>query len=160
MEKQNEKSRKGQLFSYKIYRDHHYLFCPSLHFSGVTALRGQRATLLYFLELPCSAWAYDQDGRCSKESVSRPKENPDRIHRTVHDHAGDRVDPVSADAAADRSGAWRDSGWLLSGGTASNVITYIAEVMWALSVGMTITSTLAAPIVTPLLVYVYPPEPG
>ena len=40
------------------------------------------------------------------------------------------------------------------GGTASNVITYIAGGDVALSVGMTITSTLAAPIVTPLLVYV------
>ena len=38
------------------------------------------------------------------------------------------------------------------GGTASNVITYIAGGDVALSVGMTITSTLAAPIVTPLLV--------
>ena len=40
------------------------------------------------------------------------------------------------------------------GGTASNVITYIAGGDVALSVGMTITSTLAAPIITPLLVYV------
>ena len=39
------------------------------------------------------------------------------------------------------------------GGTASNVITYIAGGDVALSVGMTITSTLAAPIITPLLVY-------
>ena len=37
------------------------------------------------------------------------------------------------------------------GGTASNVITYIAGGDVALSVGMTIASTLAAPIVTPLL---------
>ncbi len=43
---------------------------------------------------------------------------------------------------------------LCPGGTASNVITYIAGGDVALSVGMTITSTLAAPIVTPLLVYV------
>ena len=49
-----------------------------------------------------------------KRVFSRPR-NPDRIHRTVHDHAGDRVDPVSADAAADRFGTWRDPGWLLSG---------------------------------------------
>ncbi len=40
------------------------------------------------------------------------------------------------------------------GGTASNVITYIAGGDVALSVGMTITSTLAAPLVTPLLVYI------
>lgn len=39
------------------------------------------------------------------------------------------------------------------GGTASNVITYIAGGDVALSVGMTITSTLAAPVMTPLLVY-------
>ena len=39
------------------------------------------------------------------------------------------------------------------GGTASNVITYIAGGDVALSVGMTITSTLAAPLITPLLVY-------
>ena len=39
------------------------------------------------------------------------------------------------------------------GGTASNVITYIAGGDVALSVGMTITSTLAAPLMTPLLVY-------
>lgn len=40
------------------------------------------------------------------------------------------------------------------GGTASNVITYIAGGDVALSVGMTIISTLLAPIATPLLVYV------
>ena len=40
------------------------------------------------------------------------------------------------------------------GGTASNVIAYIARGDVPLSVGMTIVSTLAAPIVTPLLVYV------
>ena len=39
------------------------------------------------------------------------------------------------------------------GGTASNVITYIAGGDVALSVGMTITSTLAAPLMTPLLVH-------
>ena len=39
------------------------------------------------------------------------------------------------------------------GGTASNVITYIAGGDVALSVGMTISSTLAAPVMTPLLVY-------
>ena len=40
------------------------------------------------------------------------------------------------------------------GGTASNVITYIAGGDVALSVGMTIVSTLIAPVVTPLLVYI------
>lgn len=39
------------------------------------------------------------------------------------------------------------------GGTASNVITYIAGGDVALSVGMTIVSTLLAPIATPVLVY-------
>lgn len=39
------------------------------------------------------------------------------------------------------------------GGTASNMITYIAGGDVALSVGMTIVSTLAAPLMTPLLVY-------
>lgn len=39
------------------------------------------------------------------------------------------------------------------GGTASNVITYIAGGDVALSVGMTIVSILIAPIMTPLLVY-------
>lgn len=39
------------------------------------------------------------------------------------------------------------------GGTASNVITYIADGDVPLSVGMTITSTLLAPICTPVLVY-------
>lgn len=39
------------------------------------------------------------------------------------------------------------------GGTASNVITYIAGGDVALSVGMTIVSTLLAPIMTPVLVY-------
>ncbi len=39
------------------------------------------------------------------------------------------------------------------GGTASNVITYIAGGDIALSVGMTIISTLLAPVITPLLVY-------
>lgn len=39
------------------------------------------------------------------------------------------------------------------GGTASNVITYIANGDTALSVGMTIFSTLLAPFVTPVLVY-------
>ena len=38
------------------------------------------------------------------------------------------------------------------GGTASNVITYLAKGDLALSVGMTATSTLLAPILTPLLV--------
>lgn len=40
------------------------------------------------------------------------------------------------------------------GGTASNVITYIAGGDVPLSVGMTIVSTLIAPLVTPVLVYV------
>ena len=40
------------------------------------------------------------------------------------------------------------------GGTASNVITYIAGGDVALSVGMTIVSTLAAPVMTPFLVYI------
>ena len=40
------------------------------------------------------------------------------------------------------------------GGTASNVITYLARGDVALSVGMTAVSTLAAPVMTPLLVYV------
>lgn len=39
------------------------------------------------------------------------------------------------------------------GGTASNVITYIAGGDVALSVGMTITSTLLAPVLTPALTY-------
>ena len=39
------------------------------------------------------------------------------------------------------------------GGTASNVITYIARGDVALSVGMTIVSTLLAPLVTPLLIF-------
>lgn len=39
------------------------------------------------------------------------------------------------------------------GGTASNVIAYIAKGDVPLSVGMTITSTLIAPLVTPVLVY-------
>ncbi len=40
------------------------------------------------------------------------------------------------------------------GGTASNVITYLAKGDLALSVGMTATSTLLAPILTPLLVWI------
>ena len=40
------------------------------------------------------------------------------------------------------------------GGTASNVITYLAKGDLALSVGMTATSTLLAPILTPMLVLV------
>ena len=39
------------------------------------------------------------------------------------------------------------------GGTASNVITYLAKGDLALSVGMTATSTLLAPLMTPLLVW-------
>ena len=39
------------------------------------------------------------------------------------------------------------------GGTASNVITYLAKGDLALSVGMTATSTILAPIMTPLLVW-------
>ena len=39
------------------------------------------------------------------------------------------------------------------GGTASNVLTYLARGDVALSVGMTVVSTLAAPVMTPLLVY-------
>ena len=39
------------------------------------------------------------------------------------------------------------------GGTASNVITYLAKGDLALSVGMTATSTLLAPLATPLLVW-------
>lgn len=39
------------------------------------------------------------------------------------------------------------------GGTASNVITYLAKGDFALSVGMTATSTLLAPLITPLLVW-------
>ena len=39
------------------------------------------------------------------------------------------------------------------GGTASNVITYLAKGDLALSVGMTATSTLLAPMLTPLLVW-------
>lgn len=40
------------------------------------------------------------------------------------------------------------------GGTASNVITYLAHGDLALSVGMTATSTVLAPLLTPLLVWV------
>ena len=39
------------------------------------------------------------------------------------------------------------------GGTASNVITYLAKGDLALSVGMTATSTILAPVMTPLLVW-------
>ena len=39
------------------------------------------------------------------------------------------------------------------GGTASNVITYLAKGDLALSVGMTATSTILAPVLTPLLVW-------
>ena len=39
------------------------------------------------------------------------------------------------------------------GGTASNVITYLAKGDLALSVGMTATSTLLAPVLTPLLIW-------
>ena len=39
------------------------------------------------------------------------------------------------------------------GGTASNVITYLARGDVALSVSMTVVSTLLAPVLTPLLVY-------
>ena len=39
------------------------------------------------------------------------------------------------------------------GGTASNVITYLAKGDLALSVGMTATSTLLAPVLTPFLVW-------
>jgi len=39
------------------------------------------------------------------------------------------------------------------GGTASNVITYLAKGDLALSVGMTATSTVLAPVLTPLLVW-------
>lgn len=41
------------------------------------------------------------------------------------------------------------------GGTASNVITYLAKGDLALSVGMTATSTLLAPLLTPLLVWLF-----
>ena len=44
--------------------------------------------------------------------------------------------------------------WILAkGGTASNVITYLAKGDLALSVGMTGVSTLLAPVLTPLLVW-------
>ena len=41
------------------------------------------------------------------------------------------------------------------GGTASNVITYLSKGDLALSVGMTATSTLLAPVLTPLLVWLF-----
>lgn len=41
------------------------------------------------------------------------------------------------------------------GGTASNVITYLAKGDLALSVGMTTVSTLAAPVLTPLLIKIF-----
>lgn len=41
------------------------------------------------------------------------------------------------------------------GGTASNVITYLAKGNLALSVGMTATTTLLAPLLTPLLVWLF-----
>ena len=41
------------------------------------------------------------------------------------------------------------------GGTASNVITYLAKGDLALSVGMTAVSTLLAPVLTPLLVWLF-----
>ena len=44
------------------------------------------------------------------------------------------------------------------GGTASNVITYLAKGDLALSVGMTATSTLLAPVLTPLLVWLFAGE--
>ncbi len=39
------------------------------------------------------------------------------------------------------------------GGTASNVMTYLAKGDVALSIGMTTVSTLAAPLLTPALTY-------
>lgn len=44
-----------------------------------------------------------------------------------------------------------DSGRDMSGGTASNIMTYLAKGDVALSVAMTMTTTLLAPVVTPLL---------
>ena len=44
------------------------------------------------------------------------------------------------------------------GGTASNVITYLSKGDLALSVGMTATSTLLAPVLTPLLVWLFAGE--
>ena len=44
------------------------------------------------------------------------------------------------------------------GGTASNVITYLAKGDLALSVGMTATSTILAPVLTPLLVWLFAGE--
>ncbi len=41
------------------------------------------------------------------------------------------------------------------GGTSSNVITYLSKGDTALSVGMTATTTLMAPVMTPLLTYIY-----
>ncbi len=52
-----------------------------------------------------------------------------------------------------RFGDWRHLVGCCPGGTASNVITYIAGGDVPLSVGMTIVSTLLAPLVTPMLVY-------
>ena len=155
MENRMKKRGKGQLFSYKIYRDHHYLFFPSLHFSGVTVLCGQRATLLYFSELPCSAW-----GLRSRWTIFKRSLFPDQKKILIGFIAQYTIMPVIAWILCQLMQLPTDLalGVILvgccPGGTASNVITYIAGGDVALSVGMTITSTLAAPIVTPLLVYV------
>ncbi len=47
---------------------------------------------------------------------------------------------------------------MLSGGTSSNVMSYLAKANVALSVSITTVSTLLAPFVTPALIYLFANE--
>ena len=53
---------------------------------------------------------------------------------------------------------WRNISWMLSGGTSSNVMSYLAKANVALSVSITTVSTLLAPFVIPALIYLFANE--
>ena len=93
-----------------------------------------------------------RDGRL-QGCIFKTKRSTDRICVAVYDHAADRLDPLYDFKTSDGTGTWCDPGRLLSGGTASNVITYIAGAMWLCWYDDRFHFG-PAPLMTPLLVYI------
>lgn len=72
---------------------------------------------------------------------------------TVYHYAGDGLGIGKSIPSVARTGFGVILVGCCPGGTASNVITYLAKGDLALSVGMTMTSTVLAPVLTPLITW-------
>ena len=140
----NEKSRESQFFPYKTYWNYHYLFLCDRIFSGVTDSHGQPNIPPPFLGVAMFGMGLTIKIEDFKRVFSRPKEI------VIGFVAQYTIMPVVAWGLCRLMQLPTDLalGVILvgccPGGTASNVITYIAGGDVALSVGMTITSTLCS----------------